>query len=264
MVCKQGSTTLISQAAIACHLNDRRRALGFSQCTTSVVGRRLTLDASAKVREPHAGQAEIARAGLLVCVRVSRKTTNSSGESGTKLTAKDSFLPSHNRTTWTARARSLGFPLHPFHRRLLAEVADGGFGTSDEIYGVGSEGHRDDDLGGGLVEVRSTLGAGDTGFLAMLATPLADLGCGAWLYVDSSSEDGRLLLATGGDVYRTEHDIRSWFRLWLDARASRAIFFDASQAPKKTGINPFTREPMVYVGEGPPFGELIHRWPEEV
>jgi hypothetical protein len=159
---------------------------------------------------------------------------------------------------------SLGFPLYPFHRRLLAEVADGGFGPSFGIYGVGIEGYRDEELGGGLVEVRSTLGAGDTGFLAMLATPLEDLGCGAWLYIDSNSDDGRVLLATGQDVYRTEHDIRSWFRLWLDDGASRAIFFDASKALRKPGINPFTREPMEYVGEGPPIGELIHRWPEDM
>ncbi len=160
--------------------------------------------------------------------------------------------------------RSLGFPLHPFHRRLLAEVADGGFGPSHEIYGVGVDGDRDGDLGGGLVEVRSTLGAGDAGFLAMLATPLQDLGCGAWLYVDSSSADGRLLLATGEALYRTEHNICSWFRLWLDNRASREMFFDESKATQQSGINPFTREPMVYVCEGPPFGELIHRRPEDV
>ena len=60
----------------------------------------------------------------------------------------------------------------------------------------------------------------------------------------------------------TDHDIRSWFRLWLDDRASRASFFDASKASRKRGINPFTRQPMVYVGEGPPIGELIHRQPE--
>jgi hypothetical protein len=82
------------------------------------------------------------------------------------------------------------------------------------------------------------------------------------LYLDSSSEDGRLLLSTRQGVYRTEHDIRSWFRLWLDDLASRGSFFDSSQAPRKTGIIPFTREPIVYVGEGPPFGELIHRWSE--
>jgi hypothetical protein len=159
---------------------------------------------------------------------------------------------------------SLGFALYPFHRRLLVEVADGGFGPNDGIYGVGIGGYRDDELGSGLVEIRSAMGAGDAGFLAMLATPLGDLGCGAWLCVDSSSDDGRLLLMAGHGVYRTEHDIRGWFRLWLDDRASRAIFFDASKAPRKTGINPFTREPMVYVGEGPPFGELIHRSPGDV
>jgi hypothetical protein len=159
---------------------------------------------------------------------------------------------------------SLGFPLHPFHRRLLAEVANGGFGASEGIYGVGGDGYRDEQLGGGLVEVRSTLGADDTGFLAMLATPLEHLGCGAWLYVDSRSEDGRLLLSAQRDIYRTEHDIRSWFRLWLDDGASRAIFFDASKAPRLSGINPFTRQPMVYVGEGPPIGKLIRRWHEDV
>ena len=143
-------------------------------------------------------------------------------------------------------------------------MADGGFGPEHEIYGVGVEGYRDDALGGGLVEVRSTLGAGDTGFLAMLATPLQDLGCGAWLYVDSSSEDGGLLLATGEALYRTDQNIRSWFRLWLDNRASREMFFDESKATEKSGINPFTRQPMVYVAEGPPFGELIHRRPEDV
>jgi hypothetical protein len=159
--------------------------------------------------------------------------------------------------------RSLGFPLHPFHRRLLAEVADGGFDPSHGIYGVGIDGYRDEALGGGLVEVRTNLAAGDTGLLAMRAAPLQDLGCGAWLYVDSNSEDGRLLLLSERGVYRTEHDIRGWFRLWLDDRASRAIFFDASQASRKRGTNPFTRQPMEFVAWGPPLGELVHSWPDD-
>ena len=53
--------------------------------------------------------------------------------------------------------RSLGFPLYSFHRRLLAEVADGGFGAGFGIYGVGADGYRDEQLGGGLVEVRQGL-----------------------------------------------------------------------------------------------------------
>jgi hypothetical protein len=158
---------------------------------------------------------------------------------------------------------ALGFPLHPFHRRLLAEVANGGFGPSHGTYGVGTGGHRDEALGGGLVEVRLNLAAGDTGFLAMRAAPLEDLGGGAWLYVDSSSADGRLLLVCERGVYRTAHDIRDWFRLWLDDRTSRGIFFDASNASRKRGVNPFTRKPMEYVAEGPPLGELVHSWPED-
>ena len=159
--------------------------------------------------------------------------------------------------------RALGFPLDPFHRRLLAEVADGGFGPSHGIYGVGIDGYRDEALGGGLVEVRSNLAAGDTAFLALSAAPLVDLGCGAWLYVDSSSADGRLLLVSERGVYRTDQNIRSWLRLWLDDRASRANFFDASKASRNSGINPFTRQPMEFVAEGPPLGELIHSWPED-
>jgi hypothetical protein len=159
--------------------------------------------------------------------------------------------------------RSLGFPLDPFHRRLLAEVANGGFGPSHGIYGVGVDGYRDEALGGGLLEVRLNLAAGDTGFLAMRAAPLEDLGCGAWLYVDSSTPDGRLLLVSEQGVYRTEQNIRSWLRLWLDDSASRANFFDASKASRKRGVNPFTRKPMEFVAEGPPLGELIHSWPDD-
>ena len=159
--------------------------------------------------------------------------------------------------------RQLGFALDPFHRRLLAEVANGGFGPSHGIYGVGTDGHRDEALGGGLVEVRANLAAGDTGFLALRAAPLEDLGAGAWLYVDSSSADGRLLLICEQGVYRTAVNIRSWLRLWLDDCASRANFFDASKASRKRGINPFTRQPMEFVAEGPPLGELVHCWPED-
>jgi hypothetical protein len=135
--------------------------------------------------------------------------------------------------------------------------------NSRSIYGVGTDGHRDEALGGGLVEVRSNLAAGDSGFLALSAAPLEDLGCGAWLYVDSSSTDGRLLLISEQGVYRTHQNIRSWLRLWLDDRASRANFFDASKASRKRGINPFTRQPMEFVAEGPPIGDLIHSWPED-
>ncbi len=80
---------------------------------------------------------------------------------------------------------------------------------------------------------------------------------------DGAPHHCRLLLVSERGVYRTEQNIRGWFRLWLDDRASRSIFFDASKASRKRGINPFTRQPMEYVAEGPPLGELIHSWPED-
>jgi hypothetical protein len=54
-----------------------------------------------------------------------------------------------------AAESGMGFALHPLHRRLLQDVADGGFGPGDGIVGVGPWGA--DARGRTLVELRAAL-----------------------------------------------------------------------------------------------------------
>lgn len=41
-------------------------------------------------------------------------------------------------------------------------------------------------------------------------------------------------------------------------------FLQGALAPVRKGINPFTRQPIEIVGEGPPLGRLILAWPERL
>jgi hypothetical protein len=78
--------------------------------------------------------------------------------------------------------RAIGYALHPFHRRLLTEVGNGGFGPG---YGlVGLPGGISDVDGRSLVELSRML------LLELNASPpfpvsfLCDWGCGVWGCID--------------------------------------------------------------------------------
>jgi hypothetical protein len=78
--------------------------------------------------------------------------------------------------------RAIGYALHPFHRRLLTEVGNGGFGPG---YGlVGLPGGISDVDGRSLVELSRML------LLELSASPsfpvsfLCDWGCGVWGCID--------------------------------------------------------------------------------
>lgn len=85
--------------------------------------------------------------------------------------------------------RAIGYALHPFHRRLLTEVGNGGFGPG---YGlVGLPGGISDVDGRSLVELSRML------LLELSASPpfpvsfLCDWGCGVWGCIDCETGAAR-------------------------------------------------------------------------
>jgi hypothetical protein len=155
-----------------------------------------------------------------------------------------------------AEAR-LGFPLHPLHARVLLEVADGGLVRW--MYGVSSHGERDD--GRGLVEMREYLGGNDGRDLPAFTVPLADLGCGAWLLVETRT--GKVLGVDESGIVETQQTLENWLMDWAAGRDVVKEMFDDRQAMHHIGKNPFTKQSTVYASRGPLKGRRLSSWPQE-
>ena len=158
-----------------------------------------------------------------------------------------------------ATEEGLGFKLHPLHRRLLVEVADGGFGPGPHgIYGVGDEG-LDQDLSNCLSAWRK-LGGGDRLLMPAHTVPFADLGCAHWILVDAPSGTIRHTASQG--IFELEQDLGQLLDAWVNGVVVHDLLHDRARAEVLQGINPFTKQPMEIVGAGPPLGRLILKWPE--
>ena len=151
----------------------------------------------------------------------------------------------------------LGFPLHPLHARVLLEVADGGL--VPWMYGVSHHGVRDKNRG--LVEMREYLGGENGRNLPAFTVPLADLGCGAWLLVETRT--GRVLGVDASGIIETEHTLERWLGDWAAGRDVVKEMFDSALATHHIGKNPFTKRPMVFNSRGPLKGRRLSSWPRE-
>ena len=114
--------------------------------------------------------------------------------------------------------RAIGYALHPFHRRLLTEVGNGGFGPG---YGlVGLPGGISDVDGRSLVELSRML------LLELSASPpfpvsfLCDWGCGVWGCIDC--ETGAVLTIAEDGLKDSGQTICAWFEDWVSGRRSLA------------------------------------------
>jgi hypothetical protein len=149
----------------------------------------------------------------------------------------------------------LGFRLHPLHARVLLEVADGGL--VPWMYGVSDHGTRDENRG--IVEMREFLGGKDGRDSPAFTVPLADLGCGAWLLVETRT--GRVLGLDESGIVETEHTLERWLGDWAVGRDVVKEMFDDDLATHHIGKNPLTKRSMVFRSRGPLKGRRLSSRP---
>jgi hypothetical protein len=107
--------------------------------------------------------------------------------------------------------RAIGYALHPFHRRLLTEIGNGGFGPGAGL--VGLPGGTLDIDGRSLAELSRMLQ------LELGASPpfpvvfLCDWGCGVWGCLDCET-DAVLTISEDG-LKDSGQTICAWFEDWV-------------------------------------------------
>jgi hypothetical protein len=167
---------------------------------------------------------------------------------------KGRAFPPASREAVARVALRLGFSLPPLLERLYLEVADGGFGPGYGLFPAeehaSDEGHSET-----IVEAYEKLSA-DGRWSARLV-PLCDWGCANWSCLDCGSDDGAIVTVAGGyDLTNTGHTLRSWLGAWNDGVDLGKAMFEPG--PTRRGINPFTKQPMEWQGQGRPRGKP---WP---
>lgn len=131
-----------------------------------------------------------------------------------------------------AAESALGFDLFPLHRRLLAEIQNGGFGPGFGIIGTDT-GFLDDDSGSVVTGTRRL-------DLPRPLVVLCNWGCGTWSCVDS--RDGRVVTCDGTwGLTDLGQGLASWLADWLAHVDLRARMYERGT---RMGLNPFTREPI--------------------
>lgn len=152
-----------------------------------------------------------------------------------------------------ATEKALGFPLHETHRELLLRVANGGFGPGYGLLGVGTAPRGETSC----LATWRRLNGGDTSIFPAETAPLWDFGCACWVLVHATSPAGTIRYTTSYGVYELQEGICEIMTAWLEGREVYEMLFDKKRAPMKWGINPFTKERLRIVGEGPALGRLI-------
>jgi len=154
----------------------------------------------------------------------------------------------------TAAEEVLGFGFHELHRRLLLEIADGGFGPGIQgIFGLSHVEEGDETC----LSTWHSMGGRDTSQMPADTVPLADLGCGTWILVHAASPIGAIRFTASQGIYELDRGLADLLGAWLDGVEIHTLLHDVSRAPVREGINPFTKQPIRMVGVGPPFGRLI-------
>jgi hypothetical protein len=144
------------------------------------------------------------------------------------------------------RAAGLSLPL--FHRRMLMEVANGGFGPGYGLVGVPPRGHVDTDLGSDLLDAyligRSSTHPAECVPRGLL--PLCHWGCAVYSYVDCLTELG-VVVTDETFEDRTEYtetalSFAEWLSDWANGKDLHAAMHRVNGY--RTGINPFTKKPI--------------------
>jgi hypothetical protein len=157
----------------------------------------------------------------------------------------------HRPATASAVARfesDVELVLPTFYKRLLTEVANGGFGPGFGIIGIPPDGYVDDDLGGNLLEAylegrkcEELPWRMPRGFL-----PLCNWGCGSFSLIDALSPDAAVVtedvLEDRIEYTETAPALALWLERWLSGAKLEDEMYEITG--HRRGINPFTRQPM--------------------
>jgi hypothetical protein len=132
---------------------------------------------------------------------------------------------------------AMGCILHPLHRQLFEEVANGGFGPGMGL--VGLPGGTPDLHGRSLVELREILWLDSETPLPFPVVPLCDWGDAIWSCLDVETDS--VLTMDEYGLKDTSQSFSSWLEDWVSDVSlwSRMIVCE-----ERTVINPFTRLPM--------------------
>jgi hypothetical protein len=132
--------------------------------------------------------------------------------------------------------RLLGLPLHPLHRRLLREVANGGFGPGYGLIGAGTG--MADSRGRRLAELRRSI-LNEHEARAPIV-PLIEWGSGTWAFCDVPSGD--VLSVADSGIVRIGLTLEQWLDAWCrgEKLAERLFLFK-----EQSVINPFTKARQV-------------------
>ena len=142
---------------------------------------------------------------------------------------------------------ALGFELPSLLRRIFLDVADGGFGPGFGLLRL--------ELG----EPRETLVGIYTAFAGAPEDPMPDCllpichwGCSIWSCLDCRTEE-RPIVTMNSDrpLANAGRTLHSWLQAWLDGVKLWDEMFERTEC---TGINPFTKQPIEYRGQGNPKG----------
>lgn len=146
--------------------------------------------------------------------------------------------------------RVLNCRLHSFHRRLLQEVGNGGFGPADGL--IGLPGGRVDTDGRSVVELREQLFADPSGdSVPVQVVPLCDWGDGAWSCVDEDT--GHVLMLDEHGLTDTGMSLQDWINNWVNGISLAEKLFTFEE---RSGINPFTKRPITARFRSRPIGTL--------
>jgi hypothetical protein len=105
----------------------------------------------------------------------------------------------------------MGCTLHPFHRRLLQEVGNGGFGPGDGLIGIPG-GSLDLD-GRSVVDLQKTLFPDFCGTTTFRAIPICDWGDGIWSCIECDT--GRILSMSEFGLMDTGDNFQYWLEEWV-------------------------------------------------
>ncbi|XXY20352.1 SMI1/KNR4 family protein [Sorangium sp. So ce216] len=140
----------------------------------------------------------------------------------------------------------MGFPLQSFHRRLLQEIGDGGFGPGDGLVGVV---HGLDAHGRSLLALRDVLWLDAETPLPAGVVPLCDWGDAIWSCVDAKTD--HVLTFDESDLTDTRQNIYSWFDDWV---SGVNLFGKMFVLEERVIVNPFTKQLMTVRTPASPVG----------
>lgn len=124
----------------------------------------------------------------------------------------------------------MGCNLHPFHRRLLQEVGNGGFEPSDGLIGIPG-GSLDVD-GRSIIELRKTLFPAFYHRTTFRVIPICDWGDGIWSCIESDT--GRVLSMSEFGLKDMGADFQRWLEEWVSGANlwQRIVVLEETQMQK--------------------------------